>query len=400
MSSIRRKTLLSVLSIAVLLAVILPWKVMPVLAMASSYMAKTMCSEHFVAGRADLGHIRSDELDIDPKFGCFHHDIDHERGVASAFLGPGIYRVSAVYRGGLGCTIAVGVDPKMLAVPKSVHSRVHSSLPAGNERNPELEEVLDRAFSEPEPGSHRQTRAIVVLHKGQVAAERYAEPFGPDTPLLGWSMTKSITNALVGILVKDGVLALDEPAPVSEWQEPGDIRGGITLRHLLQMSSGLDFAEEYAPGTDATRMLFSEYSAGNYAAKAGLAYPPGTHWSYSSGTSNILARIVFDHVGASPQAVYDFMQKRLFQPLVLESMVVESDSSGAPVGSSFSYASARDWARLGQFWLNAGRDGGHKSFPALPSNIYFANGYNHQSVVVFPDEEIVAVRLGFTTDDS
>ena len=437
MASVRRKALLSVLAIVAILAVIVPWKVTPVLAMASGYMAKAMCSEHFVAGRTDLDHIRSDVMDIDSIFGWFHHDVDHGNGTASAFLGPGIYRVTAVYRGGLGCTIARGVEPESLAAPVVEKRGAHQPRHMAGKVNPALEAVLDHAFSEPEPGSHRQTRAVVVLHRGEIVAERYAEPFGPDTPLLGWSMTKSITNALVGILVKDGVLALDQPAPVPEWREAGDVRGGITLRHLLQMSSGLDFAEVYGPGSDATNMLFTAYSAGAYAARAGLAYPPGTHWSYSSGTSNILARIVFEHAGASPQAVYDFMQKRLFQPLGLDSMVVETDSSGAPVGSSFSYATARDWARLGQFWLqdgvwegkrilpegwmawssapapaaprgeygaqfwlNAGREGEHKSFPELPSNLYFANGFNDQSVVVFPDEEIVAVRLGFTTDDS
>lgn len=438
MSKITRKNIIVTLALAVVLVLATAtWKARPMVAMASGYMAKAICSEHFVAGRQDLDHIRSDVIDIDPSFRWIYHDIDHERGLAAAFLGPGIGRVTAVYRPGLGCTLAIGVEPD--ALPTLTHSArpEPSSLALAEHPVPALESVLDRAFDEPDEFSHRQTRAIVVLHRGRLVAERYAEPFGPDTPLLGWSMTKSITNALIGILVADGALALDAPAPVPEWREPGDVRGAITLRHLLQMSSGLDFAEFYAPGSDATRMLFTEYSAGAFAAGAGLAYPAGTHWSYSSGTSNILARIVFEQAGGSAEAVYNFMQQRLFQPLGLHSMVVETDASGAPVGSSFSYATARDWARLGQFWLqdgtwngqrilpegwiawsgspapaaprgeygaqfwlNARRSDGTRDFPNLPANLYFANGYNDQSVVVFPDEEIVAVRLGFTTDGS
>jgi CubicO group peptidase (beta-lactamase class C family) len=435
------KILLSVVPLILLVAAVTAWKSAPLVAMASGYMAKTVCSEHFVAGRDDLDHIRSDVLDIDPMFRWFHHDVDHDKRLTSAFLAPGIGRVTAVYRGGLGCTLAIGVDPDDLFAPAGSDGETGNAavrpLPMGNPANPVLEAVLDRAFAEPSPGSHRQTRAIVVLHRGRVVAERYAAPFGPDTPLIGWSMTKSITNALIGILVGDGVLSLDEPAPVPEWRGPGDVRRTITLRHLLQMSSGLDFAEDYGPGSDATNMLFTEHSAGAYAARAGLAYPPGTRWYYSSGTSNILARIVFEKAGGNSESVYAFLQERLFQPLGLHSMVVETDAAGAPVGSSFSYATARDWARLGQFWLqdgvwdgqrilpagwmewstqpapaaprgkygaqfwlNAGRDGENRSFPDLPPSLFFANGFNDQTVAVFPDEEIVAVRLGFTTDDS
>lgn len=443
MMKIPTKTGLLVFLLLILLAVSIGiWKATPLVAMASGYMAKAVCSEHFVAGRDDFEQIRTDVIDIDPLFKWVHYEVNHDVGQASAFFGSGIGRVTAVYRAGLGCTIAVGVEADNLpALSSSVTgypgSRHRSELSLASEQNSALEEVLDRAFAEPGPDSHRQTRAIVVLHRGQIVAERYAVPFDRETPLLGWSMTKSITNALVGILVADGVLELDRPAPVPQWRKTGDVRGAITLRHLLQMSSGLDFAEVYGPGTDATNMLFTEYSAGSYAAEAGLAYPPGTHWSYSSGTSNILARIVFEKAGGSSQAVYDFMQSRLFQPLGLDSMVVETDSSGAPVGSSFSYATARDWARLGQFWLqdgvwdgqrilpegwmewsispapaaprgeygaqfwlNAGIKGEQKSFPELPSNLYFANGFNDQTVAIFPDQEIVAVRLGFTTDGS
>jgi CubicO group peptidase (beta-lactamase class C family) len=297
--------------------------------------------------------------------------------------------------------------------------------------------VLDEAFREPAPDSHRQTRAVIVLHQGRIAAERYAPGFDRDTPLIGWSMTKSVTNNLVGLLVADGLLHLDATAPVPEWQAEGDPRRAITLADLLRMSSGLDFEEVYAPGSETTEMLFASYSAAAVAAQAPLAYPPGERWYYSSGSSNILARIVRDTVGGRLEDVQEFTRERLLNPLGLSSMVLETDASGAQVGSSFSYATARDWARLGQFWLqdgvwngerllpagwlewstqpapaaphgeygahfwlNAGRDGAHQPMPGLPDKLFYASGFNGQIVAVFPEQEVVVVRLGFTTDDS
>jgi CubicO group peptidase (beta-lactamase class C family) len=275
------------------------------------------------------------------------------------------------------------------------------------------------------------------MHQGQIVAERYAVPFDRDTPLIGWSMTKSITNNLLGLLAKDGRFELDDPAPVPEWQTSDDSRKAITMRQLLQMSSGLDFAEVYNPGSVTTNMLFTEPSAGEYAAAAPLGYQPGSRWYYSSGTTNILARIVRDMVGGTAAAVHDFTRRRLYQPLGITTMVLEPDASGAPVGSSFSYATARDWARLGQFWLqdgvwqgqrllpegwmewsteaapaapkgeygaqfwlNRGAPGKDRPSPNLPETMFMANGFNGQSVVVFPDQDLVVVRLGFTTDDS
>jgi CubicO group peptidase (beta-lactamase class C family) len=334
----------------------------------------------------------------------------------------------------------VGIEPDDLrplpGQPRGRHARL-APLPVAVGSNPLLESALDVAFSEPAETSHRQTRALVVLHHGQIVAERYAPGFSRDTPLIGWSMTKSVINTLAGMLVGDGVLSLDDPAPVPEWQSEDDPRKQITVRHLLQMSSGLDFEEVYEPGSDATNMLFTAYSAAGYAAAAPLGHEPGTLWYYSSGTTNILARIFRDSVGGTLAAAQDFASNRLFEPLGITSMVLESDASGSPVGSSFSYATARDWARLGQFWLqdgqwngvrllpkgwmqwstssapaakmgqygaqfwlNAGLEGEHRAFPGLPASMYFAHGFNSQIVAVFPEQELVVVRLGFTTDGS
>jgi CubicO group peptidase (beta-lactamase class C family) len=433
------KTVLKLLLAAAVIAVALTaWQAGRALPMGAGYIAKTMCSEHFVAGRPDPGRIWPDIRELSPLFAFGRYELDAEAQQVTGYLGPGLLRTTAVYREGLGCTLAAGVPAERLRgmALQDAAAPIPSSWRRAAPR-PALEAALDEAFAEPGPDTHRHTRAVVVLHGGVIAAERYAPGFGPDTPLIGWSMTKSVTNNLIGLLVDDGLLDPDQPAPVPEWQQPGDPRRDIRLRDLLQMSSGLDFEEAYEPGSDATNMLFTEFSAAGYAAAAPLAHAPGSHWYYSSGSTNILARIVRDTVGGSLEDVYAFARKRLFAPLGISSMIIEPDASGSPVGSSFGYATARDWARLGQFWLqdgvwagqrllpegwmewsvtpapatprgeygaqfwlNAGVDGEHRSYPRLPPSMYLAHGFNGQMVTVFPEQDVVVARLGLTTDDS
>lgn len=416
------------------------WQAGKILPMGGGYMAKAMCSEYFVAGRNEPDDIHRDLTDIHPLFGWSSYEIDEASGRAHARTAAGLLNTTAVYREGLGCTIAAGVPAAELAPlpggPPARPARLFP-LPGTPGKSPALEAVLDEAFREPSEDSHRRTRAVVVLKNGRLVAERYAPGFARHTPLIGWSMTKSVTNNLIGLLVGDGVLRLDQPAPVPEWQSEGDPRGTITLRHLLQMSSGLDFEEVYEPGSDATRMLFTEYSAAAYAAAAPLAHEPGSRWYYSSGTTNILARIFRDAAGGTVADAHAYIRNRLLEPLGIESMVIEFDASGSPVGSSFSYATARDWARMGQFWLqqgrwngrpllpedwmrwsvtpapaaergqygaqfwlNAGAEGAGRPYPDLPASMFYAHGYSGQIVAVFPEQRVVAVRLGFTTDGS
>jgi CubicO group peptidase (beta-lactamase class C family) len=434
-----RRTL-TLLAVLVLLALAWAgWYAVRMVPIGAGYLAKALCSEVFVAGRTDPEAIFADVGDIDPAMAWLSYRLDRSARRAVGYIGPGLGSTTAVYREGVGCTIAEGIRPEELRpLPPAYSFAVAAGdpFPVWPEK-PALERVLDEAFREPAPDSHRQTRAVIVLHQGRIAAERYAPGFDRDTPLIGWSMTKSVTNNLVGLLVADGLLHLDATAPVPEWQAEGDPRRAITLADLLRMSSGLDFEEVYAPGSETTEMLFASYSAAAVAAQAPLAYPPGERWYYSSGSSNILARIVRDTVGGRLEDVQEFTRERLLNPLGLSSMVLETDASGAQVGSSFSYATARDWARLGQFWLqdgvwngerllpagwlewstqpapaaphgeygahfwlNAGRDGAHQPMPGLPDNLFYASGFNGQIVAVFPEQEVVVVRLGFTTDDS
>ncbi len=435
------KMFLRALGVALFLVFLLAaWQAGKVLPMGGGYMAKTLCSEYFVAGRNDPAEIHADLEDIHPLFDWGSYEIDEVSRQVTAHVAGGLLSTTAVYREGLGCTIAAGVEASDLAplpgTPPGRSARL-SSLPGQPGELPALEGVLDEAFSEPSDDSRRRTRAVVVMKDGRVLAERYAPGFARHTPLIGWSMTKSVTNNLIGMLVGDGVLDLDDPAPVPEWQSGDDPRRQITIRHLLQMSSGLDFEEVYEPGSDATNMLFTEHSAAAFAAAAPLAHEPGTRWYYSSGTSNILARIFRDAAGGTAADAHAFIRSRLYEPLGITSMVIEFDSSDSPVGSSFSYATARDWARLGQFWLqegrwngrpllpegwirwsvtpapaanrgqygaqfwlNAGIEGARRSYPDLPASTFYAHGYSGQIVAVFPEQGVVVVRLGFTTDGS
>ena len=297
--------------------------------------------------------------------------------------------------------------------------------------------LLDEGtFVEVDPNKPRNTKAVVVIHKGKLIAEHYAKGVDSSTPLIGWSMTKSITGLLVGMLVKDSALDINKPAEVPAWQkQAGDERAQITLDQLLRMSSGLAFDETYNISSDVQNMLSNEENAGEYAASLPLKYNPDTHWSYSSGTTNIISLIIKNAVGGNLQDYYRFVQNRLFAPLGISTATMEIDAGGTFVGSSYSYLSARDWARLGQFalqngnwknqqllpinwmsysttptptndtnnygaqfWLNHNPVNKEKkrSWPLLPSDTYNMSGYQGQSVVIIPSKDLVVVRLGFT----
>lgn len=295
-----------------------------------------------------------------------------------------------------------------------------------------------------------ETRALVVMQGGRVIAERYAPGYGPDTRLISWSMAKSVTATLIGLMVADGRLALDEPAPVLEWQTPRDGRAKITLRHLLHMSSGLDHTE-MAEGdveifdADTPRMLFLDgrENIARYAEARPLEAEPGKKFEYSSATSNILADIMTRSLTDSKDpverrdAMLEYARGRLFEPLGMTSAFPEFDRSGTMLGGSIIHATARDWAKFGEFlrnngsvraaqllptswtrfmktpsrtdssygghiWLNRSRNDGRDQvlFPGkAPSDVFAALGHLGQFVVVSPQHRLTIVRLGKTPDD-
>jgi len=307
----------------------------------------------------------------------------------------------------------------------------------------ELARRIDRLFDAEAVG---ETRALLVLHGGRTVAERYGEGYGRDTRFIGWSMTKCVTGIMIGLLVSDGRLRRDESAPVEAWARPGDPRGDITLRQLLQMRSGLRNTENADPVylADPARMLFLEGrdNMARYAEAQPLEVEPGAKFEYSSATSVILSDIATRALTRSRdparrrQAVATFLRTRLFDPAGMTSMAPEFDASGTFIGSSMLHGTARDWGKLGEFlrhggsvrgaqiiprrwiefmqapspknpgfgahlWLNRRYpDGSAQLFPeSSPKSTFACIGHLGQYVIGSPDQKLTVVRLGHTPSE-
>ncbi|OYU36628.1 serine hydrolase [Novosphingobium sp. PASSN1] len=307
----------------------------------------------------------------------------------------------------------------------------------------ELARRVDRLFSEEDES---ETRAVVVMQGGRVLAERYASGYHENTRFVSWSMAKSITGVMIGMLISDGRLRLDESAPIPAWQRPGDPRGEITLRQLLQMRSGLRHGEAISPPwkSDEVRMLFLDGRGdmARYAEDQPLQYEAGRKWVYSSATSVILADLAARVLAPAPdpesrrRAVSEYLRTRLFEPIGMRSMLPEFDASGTLIGGSLIHGTARDWARFGEFLRNRGAVAGAQLVPrqwidfmvtpspreaqygaqiwlnrtptsgkpALfpdrgPRDLFACLGHLGQYVLVSPSRRLVVVRLGKTQED-
>jgi CubicO group peptidase (beta-lactamase class C family) len=287
-----------------------------------------------------------------------------------------------------------------------------------------FDRLMDRGFAD-----FVETHAVVIVQGGRLIHERYGPQHGPGATCLSWSMAKSITQALVGLLVKDGKLDIYAPADVPEWSAPMEARRAISTDELLRMSSGLEFAEVYEPDkpSDTIEMLWGsgKDDVAHYAANKPLIHDPDTFWSYSSGTTNIVSRALSRTLDAYGPDFHAFMRKRLFEPLGMQSPVPKFDAAGTFIGSSFCFASARDFARFGLLYL---RDGVWEGRQLLPDNwadyariptwqqegidegpygahwwlglggpgSFSANGHEGQFTLVVPDLDMVVVRHGRT----
>lgn len=414
--------------------------------MGTAYAAKRLCSCVFISGRAPSSVI-GEEL---KPYWYISTTVDYDDKTVTCSI-MGMAARKAIYREGLGSTLEVGMsgdalrkqaegfipsrgDRKRLAWPDG-DELSSAGLPDGAD-GAKLAHAVAKAFVEPDPSMPRHTRAVLVVYEGNLVAERYGNGFTKDMPQLGWSMSKSVACALVGVLVKEGRLGTESSAPVPEWKSPGDPRAAITLGQLLRMSSGLSFEEDYQkPTSDVVRMLFAEADSGGYAASKPLEASPGARWHYSSGTTNIVSRIVRQTVGNSPADFFAFPRKALLGRIGMSSAVLEPDPSGTFVGSSFMYATPRDWARFGlfclndgvwngerilpegwmrycttpapaapqgkygaQFWLNAGSPGHPEDrwMPRVPRDMYSLRGFEGQYVTIIPSRKLVVVRMGLS----
>ena len=401
----------------------------------SAFAAKYLCSAVFVGGRnpdqvarVDLPAFRSAVLDL------VDWQVDAASGTTTADI-FGLGRREARYRPGLGCTVAIDRAPAKVPFAVPVTAELADTFPPTIPTPPALEKVIEAAFSEPDPERPRRTRALLVIHRGQTLAERYAPGYSAQSRFIGWSMSKSVMSALVGILVSQGRLTLEAPAPVPEWANPADPRHAITLDQLLHMSSGLEFDEDYhSPLSDVVWLLYGTGDGAAFAAGKPLAAAPGTTFHYSSGTTEILSRIVAQRAG---EPYPRFAARTLFEPLGMTGALIEPDATGTPMGACCLWATAREWARFGLLYLHEGLWDGRRILPAewvrysrtpapaaneaqygahfwlkvpppyriepgrphlLPTDAFHAVGHGGQFVTVIPSRELVVVRLGLALD--
>jgi CubicO group peptidase (beta-lactamase class C family) len=418
--------------------------------------AKILCSGVFVSGR-DPAAVEAEDLGFHPLFKLFKAKVDWSgKIVTCSLLGTGLFRAKAIYLEGFGAVLLSGrKEPFVRSRPRPAAGISGPSDPEAvdwpmGDRTvlvPEdaaidvagIRAATDRLFIETSTEKLLRTRALLVLHDGRLVVEKYAAGITKDTRLLSWSMAKSFTNALVGILAGQGKLKVGEPAPVPEWRAADDPRQALTLDQLLRMSSGLEWFEAYAdrPVSDVNLMLFRKADMAAFAAAKPLAARPDTVWNYSSGTTNLVQRIIREACG-SAEEYWKFPRQVLFDKIGMRSAVWEPDASGTFVGSSYLYATARDFARFGLlclndgvwqgerilpegwmaysttptppaeggqygafFWLNKGKPGepAARPYPKLPTDLFMALGYQGQTIAVLPSQKLVVVRLGMTYDD-
>ena len=391
----------------------------------TAYAAKIVCSNVNVAGR-DAEEVMAVDVQAPghPLLKLVHARVDPKTGATRVAFPFGIAASTAAPRGELGCASvdrpdrggAPTIPPiEPSALPVAIDPRVQALV--------DDDALLGEGF-----------RAVLVLHEGRIVAERYAEGFDATTPLIGWSMTKTVTAALIGTAIERGLLELDDAALFDAWAD--DPRAAITVADVMAMESGLAWDEGYGGVSDVTRMLFLERDgAGFVASRAGTA-GPGERWTYSTGASVLLARVLAGAVGGGAEALL-YPYRALLAPLGMAGAVFESDASGTPSGGSFVYAPARDWARFARFLLDDGvAPNGERLLPEgyvdymmaptalsdgdyargsmwrrgpfgydrsdrsaeadLPEDAAWMLGHDGQSIALVPSLDLAVLRLGLT----
>ena len=432
MTRIRKRVLYGVLTVIGVAAISAGIYINSLLPIITGYAAKNLCSDVFISGRNPL---EVEGMDLNFSFIKYtNNKVDNEeKSVTSSFLWG---RSKAIYRDGFGVTLLRDMSEEALQKIKYPENTEPGYLqdtiawPLGNILPDtatgidlaSLNKITERLIND--NGYNGNVFAFMVLHKGIPVAEAYKPQFNQNTRFISWSMAKSFTNALIGILVKQGKLDISEPTGLDEWKS--DERSKITLNDLMQMQSGLKWNEDYGNRSDVTLMLHSAGDMSRYAMEQPLEYPAGTHWYYSSGTTNIVSYIIrrqFD----SDSAYFAFADRQLFNKIGIPDAVFEVDPSGIRVGSSYLYATARDYARFALLYQNDGvfngerilpegwvkyttsaasaSNGGYGSFfwlnkgkelPSAPEDMYMCKGHDGQNIFILPAQQLIVVVLGYS----
>lgn len=402
----------------------------PKLDLISGFSAKSITSGHFIDNRS-LATIESGDNDI-PMITMAKNELNDadKTGTASVF---GLKKRKAIYREGLGATL---IDDnfdvsKPYLVPNRNFTKINLPYPFGNnEPIPavfteidylKLQQAITNVFDQKGEIKNR-TRAVIVLYKNQLVTEQYSDGFTKNSKILGWSMTKSLTATYFGILQKQGKLNINQSHLYPEWEN--DSRQNITINDLLHMNSGLEWEEDYTKISDVTKMLFLAKDMTQIQVDKPQIGKPNQSWNYSSGTSNLLSGILRKQF-KTHQEYLDFWYSSLIDKIGMHSMLVETDMAGNFIGSSYAWATARDWAKFGLLYLNKGNWNGEQIFdeswakyvatptntsngiygghfwlnakgqmPDVPKDTYSCNGYQGQRVYIIPSKDLVIVRMG------
>jgi CubicO group peptidase (beta-lactamase class C family) len=438
------RSVLSLLAVLLIGGIWYAWRAFPII---SGYGSKNMCSAVFLQHHSPKDVLREDLGSFPLSLGSFTVNEKDSSVTGSVF---GFAKRKTIYRKGIGCTIVndfteAEIKAQRFNIPAAPAVNADTiAWPYGNKINDtiavninkeQLDKTVDYVMNEKtKDGKPTYTSAVLVLYDGKIVAEKYARGFDVNTVMLGWSMSKSLTAAMAGVLVKQGKLNVDAPAPVPEWNNTK--KQSITLKHILQQTTGLDFTEDYNSYSEVTNMLFNKGDMAAYTAGLPLKYEPGTVFNYSSGNSNILSRIIRRTVGE--EAYSGFPYQSLFHKINAYSFLLEPDASGTYIGSSYSYATARDFARFGllyynngkwngeqilpdnwlaqsitpaaadkrkhygyQFWINGlnKNEPATKWYPDVPDDMFFCDGYGGQGIYIIPSKKLVVVRLGLQVID-
>jgi CubicO group peptidase (beta-lactamase class C family) len=422
------KRIVLLLLVAVLITIIYNYSKLNILA---GYSAKNTASSVFVAKRT-LAFTDTTDNNFSPvSLASDEVNLKTKSATSSVF---GLLTRKAIIRKGLGSVLTLNEDDETAAyvTPRRLQPDSKTPFPYGNgEQNNVIFKKIDYSKLKKSVSSiftkEDKSRAVVVIYKDQIIAEKYADGFNKDSKFLGWSMTKSILSTVFGVMQHQGKINVLDKAQIATWQD--DSRKNITINNLLQMNSGLEWDENYDEISDATKMLFLDRDMTKMQENKPLVGKPNELWNYSSGTTNLLSGILKNYF-QTHQEYLDFWYTDFIDKIGMNSMLLEADLSGNYVGSSYSWATARDWGKFGllylkngnwngeelftkdwvdyittptntsggiygaQFWLNS--SGGFKD---VPNNMYYADGYQGQRVYVLPDEEMVIVRFGLKNFD-